>query len=71
MTVLSRTGRQLAVMDAIGSAGPPYIDDVKRRGGLPTVDFDGAVRDLLDAGVIRRFSAPLGELLYPTLRSEA
>lgn len=64
----TRTGRQRAVMAAMEKAQPPYADRVQRISGLADGEFTATVRELLNAGVIRRHTAPLGDLLYPTLR---
>jgi hypothetical protein len=65
---MTPTASQLAVMLAMDKARPPYTDDVQRHSGLVRGDFEEAVKRLVAAGVVREYTAPLGSLLYPTLR---
>jgi hypothetical protein len=62
------TAAQLAVMRAMDKVMPPYTDDVQRHSGLARRDFEEAVERLVAAGVVREYTAPLGSLLYLTLR---
>ncbi len=55
----------------LASEQAPYLSVLQRRVGLSDEDMRLAVRHLTDAGQARIYSAPLGELLYPTLLAAA
>jgi hypothetical protein len=61
------TERERAVLRAIDLTRPPYADEVQRKAGLPPDEFKAAVSALRRRGIVARFTAPKGELLYDRL----